>query len=118
MSQTEVTGDATISDERASEIITDKIQDGLKSGAIKISDSVMDVLKKGGDWLKNTSEMDRDQIREAIREATTVRIGQVDTVDDIDTSLAAAEAAGDFDVNERSLVSNEGTGFMLSLIHI
>jgi len=26
--------------------------------------------------------MDRDQIREAIREATTVRIGQVDTVDD------------------------------------
>ena len=112
LSQTEVTGGATISDERASEIITDKIQDGLKSGAIKISDSVMDVLKKGGDWLKNTSEMDRDQIREAIREATTVRIGQVDTVDDIDTSLAAAEAAGDFGVNERSLVSNEGTGFI------
>ena len=82
LSQTEVTGGATISDERASEIVTDKIQEGLKTGAIKISDSVMDILKKGGDSLKNIGEMGRDQIREAIRAVTTIRVGQVDTVDD------------------------------------
>lgn len=59
-----------ISDERASELVTGKILEGLKSGAIKISTSLWDILKKGVSNLEEAEQNRLEELQEIIRSVT------------------------------------------------
>ena len=111
---------AIISDEKAAEIVAEKMKTGIKEGALWISSKVVELFQRGVEAIKNSTVMDQEQIREAINaavpvpfpvEATTIPIAQADTAG-AELALAEDEARGLFEVNDRSFATTDDAGML------